>query len=385
MTNLGRRLVAVLVIGVASNIAVAQTRRPQRQQKPRVDYSRFSHTTHVSTQKLNCDSCHKFPTKNWNEVRKGDSAFPDVAEFPEHSTCINCHRTQFFARERPQPVICSNCHVAVTPRDTTRFLFPSLGDVSSSQKPTPLALSEFAINFPHDKHLDVVGSLTRKSGFFVNAGWQQKTESTEPKSCPICHQTFHPQGTSDDEYITKPPKNLGDNFWLKKGTFKTAPNSHTLCFSCHNADSGLPPAPTDCNTCHKLSTFTSLKTDFDQKLAETIGVVDRMTLKTWSHRISSGAFRHEGGAHPEIGCVNCHNVSTMNTADQKSTSVPVRSCGGAEGCHVTATSDEGGILNFEVDQKKEKASFVCTKCHVSFGQAATPESHLKVITLQKRP
>ncbi len=109
----------------------SQTRRPARRPAvPKIDYSQFSHVTHVTTQKLACDSCHKFPTKNWKEVRKGDAAFPDVAEFPEHSSCLNCHRQQFFARERPAPAICSNCHVGVTPRDTTRFLFPSLGDVT---------------------------------------------------------------------------------------------------------------------------------------------------------------------------------------------------------------------------------------------------------------
>src|SRR5437867_10017806 len=43
-------------------------------QTPRIDYSHFSHRTHVEKQKLNCDSCHKFPTKNWKEVRKGDAA-----------------------------------------------------------------------------------------------------------------------------------------------------------------------------------------------------------------------------------------------------------------------------------------------------------------------
>src|SRR5574338_1275628 len=107
----------------------------QRRTQPRIDYTNFSHTTHVTNQKLKCDSCHKFPTANWNQVRKGDAAFPDVAEFPEHSACLNCHRQQFFARERPAPRICSNCHVAVTPRNTVRFLFPSLGGVTDPSRP----------------------------------------------------------------------------------------------------------------------------------------------------------------------------------------------------------------------------------------------------------
>src|SRR5438067_3837801 len=72
-----------------------KTTKPRATEKLRIDYSRFSHITHVSAQKPACDSCHKFPTKNWKDVRKGDVAFPDVTEFPEHSSCLNCHGPQF--------------------------------------------------------------------------------------------------------------------------------------------------------------------------------------------------------------------------------------------------------------------------------------------------
>ena len=88
-------------------------RRPSRPQiakaspKPKINYGTFSHRTHVVTQKLACNACHKLPSKNWKEFRKGDAAFPDVSDFPEHSTCLTCHREQFFARERPAPLICS--------------------------------------------------------------------------------------------------------------------------------------------------------------------------------------------------------------------------------------------------------------------------------------
>src|SRR5262249_30735811 len=78
-------------------------RRPAARKKAPSIYANFSHTTHVTKQKLACDSCHKVPTSNWKEVRQGDAAFPDVVEFPDHSSCLNCHRQQFFARERPAP------------------------------------------------------------------------------------------------------------------------------------------------------------------------------------------------------------------------------------------------------------------------------------------
>lgn len=363
----------------------SQSRRPQKKvapKKPRVNYSQFSHRTHVVNQELGCSSCHQVPSKNWKEVRKGDAAFPDVTDFPEHSSCLNCHRTQFFARERPAPAICSNCHIAISPRDISRWLFPSLGDVTDPTKKRREFASEFGVGFPHDKHLDVVGfnGFERERDTFVMVSLQEKKNEAPPKSCPVCHETYQPQGNSSEEYLTQAPRNLGDNFWLKKGTFKTIPNSHTVCFTCHSADSGIAPEPKDCHVCHKLlSAEPSLKVDFAPKLAAGMGVTDRIILAGWSRRISAGAFRHDGGEHPDLNCLGCHNVTAFNTVDPKTMKVPVRSCGGADGCHITATTDDGGALNFEIDQKKKDAAFVCTKCHITFGKEGVPEDHPQAI------
>ena len=358
-----------------------RSQKPRVPPKPKVDYTKFSHTTHIVTQKLACSSCHKVPSKNWKEFRKGDAAFPDVTDFPEHSSCLECHRTQFFARERPAPAICSNCHIAVTPRDTARWLFPSLGDVTDPKLRRREAPSEFAVGFPHDKHIDVVGfnDLRSERPLFVAASFQKK--DGPPASCQVCHQTYQPQGNSSEEYVTKPPKNLGDNFWLKKGTFKSIPNSHTICFTCHNADSGIAPEPKDCNVCHKLAGLQISKPDFDLKLATDMGITDKVMLARWGRRLSAGAFRHEGGEHPDLNCLGCHKVDSagFNTVDPKTLKVPVRSCGGRDGCHVTATTDDGGILNYEIDQKKKDPKFLCTKCHVTFGKEGIPESHPQAI------
>jgi c(7)-type cytochrome triheme protein len=156
-----------------------------------VSYKDFSHTTHVTNEKLACASCHKFPTANWKQVRKGDAAFPDVTEFPEHETCLNCHRQQFFARERPVPQICSNCHVKATPNDTSRYPFPSLGEPFRSTPRGAKFVSEFAVFFPEAKHAD--------------------------QDLP-----------------------------------KTRPPTHELCFTCHNQESELAPLPPNCDSCHKL-------------------------------------------------------------------------------------------------------------------------------------
>jgi hypothetical protein len=360
-----------------------RSQKPRVPPKPKIDYTKFSHTTHAVTQKLACNSCHTVPSKNWKDVRKGDAAFADVTDFPEHSSCLSCHRAQFFARERPAPSICSNCHIAVTPRDTARWLFPSLGDLADPLLKRREFVSEFGVAFPHDKHNDVVGLMGNKRPSFVNALFQEK-KPAPPKSCPVCHETFPPQGKSSEEFVIKPPKTLGDAFWLKKGTFKTIPSSHTICFTCHNADSGIPPEPKNCEMCHKLVAPVTLKVDFDPKLASQMGA-DKTMLDRWRHRISAGAFRHEGGAHPDLSCLDCHNAasSAFNTVDAKTLKVPVKSCGGSDGCHITQTLDDGGPLNYEIDSRKKDPNFVCTKCHITFGKEPVPESHVRAIPTPK--
>src|SRR2546421_7890830 len=185
-------LAALLIPSMISSLAEGQRRsqrpRPQKKLKtPKIDYAKFSHQTHVVAQKLACNSCHRVPSKNWNSVRKGDAAFADVTDFPEHASCLNCHREQFFARERPAPVICSNCHIAVNPRDTSRWLFPSLGDLTDPKLKRREFVSEFGVGFPHDKHIDVVGLNVPASpnrGLFVNALLRYRTGSGSDRLNP---------------------------------------------------------------------------------------------------------------------------------------------------------------------------------------------------------
>ena len=145
----------------------------------------------------------------------------------------------------------------------------------------------------------------------------------------------------------------------------------------------MTPVSSDCQVCHKLANLTvKINSDFDAGIAATMGVTDRIILSAWQERVAAGAFRHEGGSHPDLACGDCHPPAQLNTLDQ-TLKVPVRSCGGADGCHVTATLDEGGILNYEIDQKKKSSNFVCTKCHVTFGKQSVPESHVSVIPKAK--
>jgi hypothetical protein len=318
-------------------------------QRPARDYSKFSHRA-AAHARLACSSCHKFPSANWKQARKGDDAFPDVTDYPQHSACISCHRQQFFSGSPPR--ICTICHSEPSPRNSARHAFPNPREIFDATPKGQGMLTQFAIYFPHDKH-DALG---------------------DKESCASCHETYKPQGEGDDEYMTARPKELPEeSFWLKKGTFKTTPTSHATCFTCHSEDSGLKPAPTDCAICHKLMTVEP-RGDFDSKIAEAMGVKDRVVLEKWRRR-DAARFRHEFFSHAEMDCKACHNLAAMNTADEKTKKVSLVPC---KECHIGATADEG-VLNAEIEQKKKSAAFECIKCHVTNGKQAVPESHLKAM------
>lgn len=346
----------------------------------------FDHATRQHGQA--CDTCHKFPSKKWEAARKKGEAFPDITEYPDHASCLDCHRQQFFARERPQPRICAVCHTGVTPRNTERHPFPTLSERFDASEKGRGAVSDFAVNFPHDRHEGLFSRLQpahRSAPRFLRASFAKQDDLAKANAaCATCHQTFRPQGDSEDEFVTPPPKNLAEGaFWLRKGTFKTTPRDHSTCFTCHSADSGLPPAPSDCAACHKLlppgsrAQLASAHDDFDPRLAAAMGITDRTTLLKWSRR-GAARFRHEWPPH-DLACAACHNVALMNTADEATKKVPVMSCGGGgTGCHVEPTGD--GVLNLAVARRKADPSFTCTTCHVLNGRRPVPATHEAAVT-----
>jgi hypothetical protein len=365
--------------------------RASAEPRPRIDYTSFDHA--AAQHQKSCDSCHKFPSPNWKDVRLGDAAFPDITEYPEHASCLECHRTQFFARERPRPKICSVCHVSVTPRNTVRWPYPTLAEKYDASPKGHAAVSDFGVSFPHDKHEGLFSGLETDSNaaalfvsasFARNAAARQDDPAKANSACATCHQTFQPQNDSDEENVTKPPKGLAEGaFWLKKGAFKTAPRDHTTCFTCHSADAGLPPAPNDCAACHKLLqpsqrlTLTSAHDDFDPKLAAVMGVTDRATLRRWSGR-ETARFRHEWPPH-DLACASCHKAEQMSAAEPAARRVTVLSCGGGgTGCHIEPTPD--GILNTEFAQRVANPKFECIKCHVANGRLPVPASHADALS-----
>lgn len=349
--------------------AVNDTESPSTAQKPR--YDQFNHKTRAHQQQ--CRNCHKFPSANWKKVRTGTDAFPDITDYPKHDSCLKCHTQQFFKGARP--AICSVCHTSPSPRGSSRHAFPNPRDIFDKTPKGRQAVSDFAISFPHEKHIEIVSAHSRTKNVFRYASLRSDQLPAAEESCVVCHQTLAPQGKSDDEYVTKPPAKLGDGYWLKKGTFKSVPIGHATCFTCHSEDSGMLPAPQTCNACHQLRT-PSPPADYDAKLAASMGIVDRLSLDAWKRRDSSGTFRHEFFAHVELSCSTCHNVLSMNTTDAATKRVRLSSCAT---CHATATSDDGGAINFEIDSRNADAAFQCAKCHLTFSRSAIPASHFDAV------
>jgi len=59
---------------------------------------------------------------------QGDDRLSGVSDFPEHASGLTCHREQFFAVNDPRRLFLLelSCFTTV-PKDTSRWLFPSLG------------------------------------------------------------------------------------------------------------------------------------------------------------------------------------------------------------------------------------------------------------------
>lgn len=363
---------AMAAVHIAPDTADAQRRPAVRRSSPPPKYSKFDHLT--KAHRMDCSSCHKFPSKNWNKVRPEADAFPDITDYPQHNSCLKCHSQQFF--RGATPAICSICHTNPSPRNNARHPFPNPREIYDVSPKGKNAESSFVVAFPHDKHVDIVSSLRRSNGNFVNASFTSRVLRSENEaSCAVCHKTMSPQGESADEYLVPPPPDLGEGFWLKRGTFKSVPLGHTTCFTCHSADTGIEPAPENCGSCHKPRPAQPAA-DFDQTLFAAYKLENRPVWLAWKRRFGSGRFQHEHFAHNELACATCHNISTLNALDPLTKKVPVSSCAK---CHATPTTDDGGILNYVVDQRKTDPTFECMKCHVVFGKMPVPASHVRAV------
>jgi hypothetical protein len=365
-----RRLIFLFVItGCAVAIAPAQTRRRPRvtrpatqQQAPKrlaTKYSAFLHSSEKH-KGLACNACHKIPTA-WNAKRD----FPDVADFPDHDACVRCHRQQFFTRPAmigTGPAICTVCHVRAAPREDGRFAF---GKPNNSNQPTKSKEEwQFTIEFPHDKHQNVIASLrpidlsTKETVLadarvsvpsFVRAEFiptRDDEKKPDYNNCSICH------ATNRNANAAAPPGWV-DSFIPPLGTFKTMPRAHDKCFDCHWKN--LKPAGEDCAGCHKPAAA--------------------FTPANWPKRISA-KFNHQGGkdAHDQE-CTTCHiNITRASTLRGLTPDVPVAACTACHKDNKRITYPKITTIEDEFEQNKKTSA--CLYCHTSdVGKKKPPASH----------
>lgn len=352
----------------------SQRRAPARPQRPRIDYSRFKHTTSAH-RKDSCASCHKSPSDNWTRVRDASAAFPDITDYPDHDACLSCHRQQFFRGARP--VICTVCHTAVSPRADARHPFANPSELFARSEKAKTRPTEFSIHFPHDVHQDAMARAPASEGTglsFVRASFVQPPppKPSKPNSCSVCHVTYI--------NAARPTATPGAGFpVLPEGLLKTTPTGHASCFNCHWQDGGEKPLSNDCAGCHKLllegTARPELKgKDADAQLAARSGFTDPHIVNKLLRR-DTVIFAHEEERHREIDCATCHTrIPALSTLDETTLKVPILSCGAGTSCHIGAKPKR--ILNEEVDKKLADPSFQCTKCHFNYGREKPPKSHL---------
>ena len=375
MTTRQQKVLATLCFAVVAFLNMGSQRQSSRTRPAptAVDYSKFSHST--KKHQAACDTCHKIPTLRWQQT----STYPDITDYPGHDACVSCHRPQFF--KGAKPVICSVCHVKTSPRDEARLSFRNPG-----------VKLEFTIEFPHDRHQDVIALLNfRGSRASLNAvlgaqasaparvqlerDWEtsrrgrlrsqheypaahaRRISSADDKlptynNCEICHAQ---RGVS-----APPAAGWADGFQPKPETFKSVPSGHDSCFNCHWKSQ--EPVATNCAGCHKLapSTFTS------------VTVPTRISLK----------FMHEGGGAKQnhvADCASCHiNITKSASVRGLKPDVPITSC---TECHAKAGVRED--LNQELAAIDKNKAFVCTYCHTSnVGSLDPPASHYLIAQRQ---
>jgi ferredoxin len=323
-----------------TNQVAGQKRSSRRVVKPlsarvSIDYSNFSHSNKKHQQV--CSTCHKVPTRNWRRIKD----YPDIVDYPDHEACVSCHRPQFF--KSPKPAICSVCHVKVSPRDDKQFAFRN-----------PVRRRQFMIEFPHDKHQDVIANLlrqfpVRKSPEFAPVSYKNflvsaDENTTHYNNCEICH--------GPRPAPTVPPRTGWiDGFMPNNQTFKAVPISHASCFNCHWKSE--QPVKENCAGCHKVpgSLVTAPAAD---------------TLRRKSMKFRHGIEQHTAE------CTTCHiNITKAATLRGLKPDVPITSC---STCHnQPPTHVELGDELGAIDKNRE---FVCVYCHTSdIGRLDPPPGH----------
>ena len=333
MNKFDQKLLVVACLTVVAFLSTdssgGQTQR-NRPRPPAIDYSRFSHSE--KKHQAACDTCHKIPTRRWQQT----SSYPDITDYPGHDACVSCHRPQFF--KGAKPVICSVCHTKTSPRDDARLKFRN----ESINR-------QFTIEFPHDRHQDVIALLNLKTNETLTFAHARRIDTDDKRqaynNCEICH--------SQRALPAAPSTGWADGFQPKPETFKSVPLGHDSCFNCHWKSQ--QPIAGNCAGCHKLAA-----TPFDPATVPT-----RISMK----------FMHDGGGEKKnhvLECASCHiNITKSASVRGLKPDVPITSC---TECHNKVGTRED--LNKELLAIDKNKAFVCIYCHTSnIGSLDPPPSH----------
>lgn len=329
--------------GVAAEAATQAPARPRaptrgrRAPRPRsVNYSDFSHASakHLAR---DCAACHRVESFER----------PDIDDYPDHPSCVDCHRPQFFRGARP--AICTNCHTVAAPRGAARFAFPR-----------PNRLSEFADVFPHSNHVKATSLIQFKRILGDKA--------TTTATCQYCHKV-------DTRDFRRPPGARPADFAPAPGTFMTTPTSHATCFQCHwRADVDgreQEPLASQCAGCHR-NTAVALRatttnsagsapattTQSAASVSRTVADSKQIIPTAAEGRVPSASTPREttgrGGAWPaRVSPKFAHEIEP----------------------HKTRTNDEG-----------KEVPITCLQCHAAARKATSleifrlPESRVRLLT-----
>jgi hypothetical protein len=333
----------------------------------------FSHNTkaHKTGKYSNCAACHTLPTKNWTSPRADKQpSFPDVKNFPYHTSCFGCHSKDIFSRGSGG-AFCGGCHTIPSMRAT------------KATRPFPITAhpTQFTTLFPHNVHQDIIASNKPKreyavahfvpASYVVPASYSVPDDNDEPTfyNCVICHESASNIPKFETRKLVTTPEELkalpaviADTFEkpIVADFFKNSPDSHSSCFTCHYQFKNLPEGKQGCHGCHELT-----KPFFEKDVAR------RYSLK----------FNHEREGH-KSDCATCHLRITQNgdIRNMKDADVPIVTC---KFCHAKQEDiPYRKIITTEVEtrmaaEKDNKPAFQCTYCHTSeIGRRKIPASHL---------
>lgn len=362
-------------------------KQPQTTRRRGINYSRFLHDRHHvkydKSNRANCNECHSL-------------ASPlqfDIKDYPDHPSCVGCHRQQFFTGARP--VICTVCHKVSSPRDDRRFTFP---------KPGTNVTREFPGHFPHGLHQDLLARMRPAVEFdaeprFLRASFKPSfnsgTADTKTiENCETCHASYDKTKKEEAGFF---PSGAGwpDNMLPGVGTYRKIPNGpegHRTCFSCHASSAkeweSPEPIANNCAGCHSKPAPSA--TTPERPVASTGGATaTRQSLTPAKVSFTNvllpprivPSFQHEGGgaggSHEE-GCTTCHINITQEQTLVVQPDVPISSCAI---CHIAGGRKSSLRKGTDTTISTEMDAWLgskkaCLSCHTAeMGSRPPPCSH----------